>query len=137
MTLEFICTAHPEIDNIISYDNREIEPGIDDWRHYAGGIYLDGAVETANHYDCVELINYDGLPTVDQTDSFETTIRRSVIPDGIHECKVYGYENPCKLFLWHYNQSGHLQYRGLIVDTTDPVSLKYATKKYNEKSYSL
>lgn len=148
--ISVICTAHPDIDKVINTDdefglNNFTPKTVDgkevfNWHHYLGGVYLHGKVESANGYDCVEIIE-------DECDAFayrlntysDGSITETLdIPNGIYECKVYGYDKPCTAFIWRHTYSdGHVHMHGLIVDNEDTWYYNDAKQKYENKSYSI
>lgn len=148
--ISVICTNHPDIDKII---NTNDEFGLNNftpkyldgkevlnWHHYLGGVYLHGKVESANGYDCVEIIEdeCDAFAYRLSTDSSKTTVELLDIPTGTYECKVYGYDKPCTAFIWrHEYADGHIHMHGLIVDNEDKAWYEDAENKFNEKCLTI
>lgn len=84
------------------------------------GVYLHGQLENIIGFDIPSSCNFD----------------LSKLPKDTYDCLVCSPEvkHPISsvLFLWH--DQGYNRTRGLIVDSNDEKSLKYAFSKYKEEA---
>lgn len=80
---------------------------------FLNGVYLDGRTEKFAGYDCVGIVEGDLRP-------------------GIWNCRLHGYPNPCKTFLWSC-MHGTLFWRGFVVDQCDSKAIVHAMQAYTEQ----
>lgn len=85
--------------------------------------YLHGDLESEMGYDITLCLN------AELCCNFE----KHQYIDGVYEVEVVDYPNPCTAYLWTADGIN----RGLIVDSTDTVSVEFAKEKYKSKSYFL
>jgi hypothetical protein len=88
-------------------------------------IYFHGSIEEVT-YNKIEELNRTDAPDIVTSD-----VDLKYVQDGIYDASCYGIK--VKAFIWTAKSIR----RGLIIDIKDSKELEYATKMFNEKSYSL
>lgn len=117
------------------------EQRIGDKNHISGWWYLHGKLERKVRYDKGQIISKNNLLFKEILYKDDNTHRKIYyLEDGIYDVKVIGIKHPCVGYFWTTfkkfdNIEGIVpQMHGLVCYKNDLEAVKYAEKKYNERS---
>lgn len=125
--LKIVPTGCPGYGRELPYEEERLLFG--DWW------YLHGELEEEMGYDKAWFLDIPKEHTVLQYVNKQPYIETNL--NGIFDVEVEGASRPCVGFFWSRLYCNIIQQRGLVVYRDDVEAMKYATKRYTERSNTL